>query len=218
MSKTCHPVDTHLLKSQANVTAAMRSILVGWMWEVCKCFRLNAQTFFKAVSLLDRFLAHTAEVLLLSRLQLTGIVAMIVASKLEETWSPELQDFVFICDRAYTAVEIASFEKTFVSAMDWRFTTARIKLSSSIEEYAAVIIAIDGCPVQKAANRPGRAYIRAISRRLKNSLCASPRCMPTRSHTTRHDPLVVLKKSSLALGKLRAFYEKGGRLQFEQPQ
>jgi cyclin B len=36
------------------------------------------------------------------RLQLVGVAAMFIAAKYEEVYAPEVHDFVFICDEAYT--------------------------------------------------------------------------------------------------------------------
>ena len=41
-----------------------------------------------------------------SKLQLVGCVAMMIASKYEEIYPHEVQDYVHICDAAYTAEDI----------------------------------------------------------------------------------------------------------------
>lgn len=44
-------------------------------------------------------------------LQLVGVTAMLVASKYEEIWAPEVRDFVYISDRAYNRDQILNMEK-----------------------------------------------------------------------------------------------------------
>lgn len=44
------------------------------------------------------------------QLQLVGVTAMLVASKYEETYPPEVGDFVYITDNAYTAAQIRKME------------------------------------------------------------------------------------------------------------
>jgi G2/mitotic-specific cyclin-B, other len=41
-----------------------------------------------------------------SRLQLVGVTALLIASKYEEIYPPELKDFVFITDKAYTKEDV----------------------------------------------------------------------------------------------------------------
>ena len=39
-------------------------------------------------------------------LQLVGVAAMLLASKYEEIWAPEVHDFVYISDKAYTKEQV----------------------------------------------------------------------------------------------------------------
>lgn len=44
------------------------------------------------------------------KLQLVGVTAMLIASKYEEMYAPEVNDFVYITDNAYTCSEIRKME------------------------------------------------------------------------------------------------------------
>lgn len=44
-------------------------------------------------------------------LQLVGVAALFVASKYEELYPPEIQDFVYITDNTYTKEQILQMEK-----------------------------------------------------------------------------------------------------------
>ena len=52
------------------------------------------------ISLIDRFLER--EQIKRCNQQLVGVTAMLIASKYEEIYAPEVTDFVYICDNAYT--------------------------------------------------------------------------------------------------------------------
>lgn len=52
------------------------------------------------MNIIDRFLEKT--IVSKSRLQLVGVTALLIASKYEEIYPPELKDFVYITDRAYS--------------------------------------------------------------------------------------------------------------------
>lgn len=44
-------------------------------------------------------------------LQLVGVAALLIASKYEELYPPEVQDFVYITDNTYTKEQILTMEK-----------------------------------------------------------------------------------------------------------
>jgi cyclin B len=78
----------------------MRSILIDWLIEVHFKYKLQSETLFIAVRIIDRYLE--LEKVPKSRLQLVGVTALLVACKYEEIYPPELKDFVFLTDKAYT--------------------------------------------------------------------------------------------------------------------
>mgnify|MGYP001569404359 CR=1 FL=1 len=45
-----------------------------------------------------------------TKLQLIGVTAMLIASKYEEIYAPEVRDFVYITDKAYSKEEILKME------------------------------------------------------------------------------------------------------------
>lgn len=47
----------------------------------------------------------------LPRTPQVGVTAMLIASKYEEIWAPEVRDFVYISDKAYTRDQILNMEK-----------------------------------------------------------------------------------------------------------
>ena len=51
-----------------------------------------------------------------------GVTAMLVASKYEEIWAPEVRDFVYISDRAYTRDQILNMEKIMLNVLRFNLT------------------------------------------------------------------------------------------------
>ena len=47
---------------------------------------------------------------------------MLVASKYEEIWAPEVRDFVYISDRAYTRDQILNMEKIMLNTLRFNLT------------------------------------------------------------------------------------------------
>jgi len=55
-----------------------------------------------------------------------GVTAMLIASKYEEIWAPELNDFVYISDRAYKKEQILTMEKVMLNALKFNLTGTRL--------------------------------------------------------------------------------------------
>ncbi|XP_057240522.1 G2/mitotic-specific cyclin-B2 [Malurus melanocephalus] len=86
----------------------MRAILVDWLVQVHSRFHLLQETLYMCVAIIDRFLqSHPVP---RKKLQLVGVTALLVASKYEEILSPDVADFVYITDNAYTSNEIREME------------------------------------------------------------------------------------------------------------
>ena len=66
------------------ITKPLRARMIDWMIEVLTNFRCDDQTFFIAVSLMDRFFKGTPQHLEVSHLHAIGVTAMFLSSKFED--------------------------------------------------------------------------------------------------------------------------------------
>lgn len=108
------------MDSQAEINEKMRAILVDWLIEVHHKFELMPETLYLTINIVDRFLS--IKTVPRRELQLVGISAMLMASKYEEIWAPEVNDFVCISDRAYTHQQILMMEKAILGKLEWTLT------------------------------------------------------------------------------------------------
>jgi len=83
-------------------------------------FKLLPETLFLSVSLIDRYLSVTQ--ISREKLQLVGVTAMLIASKYEEIYAPECNDFVYISDGAYTKQQILKMEQTLLNTLNFNIT------------------------------------------------------------------------------------------------
>lgn len=51
-----------------------------------------------------------------------GVAALLIASKYEEIYPPELKDFIYITDRAYTKNDLLQMEFSILSVLSFDFT------------------------------------------------------------------------------------------------
>jgi len=103
---------------QTEINSKMRSILVDWLVEVHLKCRLRKETLFLCVNIIDRFLSK--KTVSRRRLQLIGVTALFIAAKFEEIHAPEVRDFVYMCDNAYSRDEILNTEVSMLSSLKFR--------------------------------------------------------------------------------------------------
>ena len=94
---------------QEDINEKMRGILIDWLIEVHLKFKLRQETLYLCFQLIDRFLENTN--VQRQKLQLVGVTGLMLASKYEEIYPPEVRDYVYICDNAYSREEILQMEQ-----------------------------------------------------------------------------------------------------------
>lgn len=97
----------------------MRAVLIDWLVEVQIQFKLLQETLFLTVNTIDRFMAipTVGRTIPRSKLQLVGVAAMFLVSKIEEVYAPAISDFVYITDNAYTEADIRQMELRIIRAL-----------------------------------------------------------------------------------------------------
>jgi cyclin B len=104
---SCVPLD--YMAQQFDISDKMRAILIDWLIEVHDKFELMNETLFLTVNLIDRFLSKQA--VARKKLQLVGLVALLLACKYEEVSVPIVEDLVVISDKAYTRTDVLEMVK-----------------------------------------------------------------------------------------------------------
>ncbi|XP_044127650.1 cyclin-A2 [Bufo gargarizans] len=107
MEIKCKPKSGYMQK-QPDITNNMRAILVDWLVEVGEEYKLQTETLYLAVNYIDRFLSSMS--VLRGKLQLVGTAAMLLASKFEEIYPPEVAEFVYITDDTYNKKQVLKME------------------------------------------------------------------------------------------------------------
>jgi len=97
------------MKQQSEITEVMRAILVDWLVEVQESFELNHETLYTAVKVTDIYLSKKQ--VKKEDLQLVGATACLVACKIDERIPPLVDDFLYVCDDAYSRDELMKMER-----------------------------------------------------------------------------------------------------------
>lgn len=103
------------LSKQTDISSEMRYILIDWLADVTIEYDLSLECLHLAVSIVDRTLSmlYCPRV----KLQLVGATAIMIATKFEEIFPPELKEFVYITDETYSAVQILRMEKVILNTL-----------------------------------------------------------------------------------------------------
>ncbi|XP_033973300.1 G2/mitotic-specific cyclin-B2-like isoform X2 [Trematomus bernacchii] len=99
------------------ITEHMRAVLVNWLVQVHSRFQLLQETLYLTVAVLDRFLQ--VQPVSRRKLQLVGVTAMMVACKYEEMYAPEVGDFAYITDSAFTKAQILVMEQLILRTLNF---------------------------------------------------------------------------------------------------
>ncbi|KAG8372155.1 hypothetical protein BUALT_Bualt12G0037100 [Buddleja alternifolia] len=110
----------YYMDSQPEINEKMRAILIDWLVQVHHKFELSPETLYLTINILDRYLA--SKTTLRKELQLLGIGAMLIASKYEEIWAPEVDELVNIADRTYSNNQVLAMEKRILGELEWNLT------------------------------------------------------------------------------------------------
>ncbi|KAG9146500.1 hypothetical protein Leryth_011784 [Lithospermum erythrorhizon] len=102
------PSADYMEKMQKDITQGMRGILIDWLVEVVEEYRLDPDTLYLTVNLIDRFLS--CNYVEKQKLQLLGVTCMLIASKYEEICAPRVEEFCFITDNTYSKEEVVKME------------------------------------------------------------------------------------------------------------
>lgn len=100
----------NFIDKQVEVTARMRAVLIDWMNEVHFQFQYVLDTYYMAVSIVDRYLQQVATTTR-SNLQLVGVTALFIAAKYEEVMAPEIDSLVYLTDSSVTKKQIIDMER-----------------------------------------------------------------------------------------------------------
>jgi len=110
-----------MIKIQNDINEKMRGILIDWLIDVHLKFKLVPETLYLTVNLIDRYLSQVA--IPRQKLQLVGVSAMLIACKYEEIYPPEVKDFEYVTDKAYTREEILEMEGKMLHCFNFNLTT-----------------------------------------------------------------------------------------------
>ena len=95
--------------------------VIHWMISVSEKFKLLPETFYLSINLFDRYLEK--KLLLKKQLQLIASSCLLIASKYEEIYPPEIRDFVYISNRLFNKEDMIEIEYDILKILNFNLLT-----------------------------------------------------------------------------------------------
>ena len=105
---------------QYDLSEQMRIILFDWLFQVHYSLKLKEETLFLTFNIIDRFLSVYA--ISRTQYQLLAISALLVASKYEEIYPPELNTLIKLTDNAYNKQDALLMENLILKILNFNIT------------------------------------------------------------------------------------------------
>ena len=106
--------------SRIYIKPSMRAILIDWMIQVSRAFKLSRASFLLGMSIVDRYLASNK--VSLKKLQLLTITAIFMAAKIEEVKLPKLSKYCEMTDKSYTSDEMLAAEMAILQSLEFKMS------------------------------------------------------------------------------------------------
>ena len=114
------PKENYMITVQKDINEKMRKILLDWLIDVHAKFKLTTETLFLTINIIDRYLSKKS--IHRKYLQLLGVTSMLIASKYEDIYPPEIKDFIYMTDNAYTKEELIKMENDILDKIQFNMT------------------------------------------------------------------------------------------------
>ena len=146
-AKKVNPNYLSEVQSSKEVKDTSRAFLVEWIIDVHRKFRLVPETLYVTVYLIDRFLS--LKQIKKSQLHILGVTSLLISTKYEEIYPPELKDLLSVSENKFTRHEVLMMERDMLLTLQfdvmapsaYRFLERFRKLSSQVNDNKVFFLA-----------------------------------------------------------------------------
>ncbi|CAL8070153.1 unnamed protein product [Calicophoron daubneyi] len=113
------PMRVDFMPKDAQINPRMRYILINWLVQIHHSYKLQPETLYLCVALLDRYLLKHCQDLSKDCFQLIGITSLFIAAKFEEMYPPDISDFTAVTHNAFKKTDIRECEQQILESIDF---------------------------------------------------------------------------------------------------
>jgi len=125
---------------QKEMKDTSRAFLIEWIIDVHRKFKLLSETLYVTVSIIDRYLSRVS--IEKKQLHILGVAAILIATKYEEIYPPEMKELLSVSENKFTKQEVLKMESQILFSLEFdffapsalRFLERFRKLASSASE------------------------------------------------------------------------------------
>ena len=104
----------------SEVKDTSRAFLIEWIIDVHRKFRLLPETLYVTVYIIDKFLS--LKQIKKSQLHILGVTSLLISTKYEEIYPPELKDLLTVSENKFTKAEVLKMEKEILLTLQFDLT------------------------------------------------------------------------------------------------
>lgn len=108
--------------TKISVKPSHRAVIVDWFLKVAAQIDFLPETIYGAISIFDRVIAKVE--MDKPVFQLYAATCLWISAKVEETMTPSVDDFVYLCTNLYQKYEFIECEKNILTVLEFELTTA----------------------------------------------------------------------------------------------
>lgn len=112
---------------QKNIKWQMRAILIDWMKEVCSDYLFKRETFHYSINFIDRFLSKYHNISK-KDFQLVGLTGLYLSAKMEEVYTPKVDNMITASNGSYSKKEILKMENFMYKILNFDITPPTLNL------------------------------------------------------------------------------------------
>lgn len=98
-----------------------RAFLVEWIIDVHRKFRLNSETLYVTVRIIDRFLSK--QQIKKSELHILGVTALLISTKYEEIYPPDLKELLQVSENKFSRAQVLDMERNILQVLEFDVQT-----------------------------------------------------------------------------------------------
>jgi len=113
--------DTNYISNiQTELRDTSRAFLLEWIIDVHRKFRLVPECLYVTQFIIDQYLSKKK--ILKSQLHLLGVAALLVSTKYEEIYPPELRDLLAVSENKFNREKVLKMEKEILLTLEFKIT------------------------------------------------------------------------------------------------
>ena len=117
INKPCYSNDIFKNQDSTQINEKHRAVVIEWLSYIVHYFSQSNETLFMSINIMDRYISKKR--ITLNIYQLVAISSYLIASKYEDTFTPSIDDLIYISKNIYNHNDITTMEKDILDTLNF---------------------------------------------------------------------------------------------------